>query len=206
MANEIIILQIMLITVIVYFSRMAFYKLFGQTSSERRELLQNIQEMQNRINEVVGDADEFGKLQKEAMGLMKQMMIKQMIPMCISCITFWVLWVILGIIYVDYSTGLIPFPVLFFGDGWVGLYIIISFGLFVVVYLIKFTYRKIKGIESPSLRGFNLLSPSRTSAGTQSSLFSISNRSQVDRVSIESEDEYSETEKMKKDAWKEKIK
>ena len=65
----------MLITVIVYFSRLAFYKLFGQTSSERRELLQNIQDMQNRLNEVMGDADEFGKLQKEATELMKQMMI-----------------------------------------------------------------------------------------------------------------------------------
>lgn len=206
MANEIIILQIMLITVIVYFSRLAFYKLFGQTSSERRELFQKIQDMQNRLNEVMGDADEFGKLQKETIKLMKQMMIKQIIPMCISCITFLVLWIILGIIYAEYSTGLIPFPVLLIGDGWGGLYIMTSLGLFVVVYLIKFTYRKIKGIESPSLRGYNLLSPSRTSAGTQSSLFSISTRSQVDRVSIESEDEYSETEKMKKDAWKEKIK
>ena len=206
MANEIIILQIMLITVIVYFSRLAFYKLFGQTSSERRELFQKIQDMQNRLNEVMGDADEFGKLQKETIKLMKQMMIKQIIPMCISCITFLVLWIILGIIYAEYSTGLIPFPVLLIGDGWGGLYIMTSLGLFVVVYLIKFTYRKIKGIESPSLRGYNLLSPSRTSAGTQSSLFSISTSSQVDRVSIESEDEYSETEKMKKDAWKEKIK
>jgi len=198
MVNEIVILQIVLITVIVYFSRLVFNKIFGQSSSERRELINKTKDIQNRLNQAMGDAEEFKRLQDEYMGLMKQMMIKQMIPMCACCIIFWVLWVILGIIYVDYSKELLPFPVLFFGDGWIGLYILTSFSLFGISYLIRYIYRKIKGIESTSLW--------HVQSKSQSSLFAIPTRSQLKEVSEKPDDEYIEDEKMRKDAWKDKIK
>lgn len=198
MANEIIILQIVLITTIVYFSRFVFNKIFGQSASERREFIKKTKEMQKRLNQTMGDAEEFKRLQKEYMGLMKQMMVKQMIPMCVCCITFWVLWAILGIIYADYSTGLIFFPVLFFGDGWAGLYILTSFSIFGVSYLIRLVYRKIKGIESTSLW--------HAQSTSQSPFFSIPKKSQLEEVSEKSDDEYIEDEKMRKDAWKDKIK
>ncbi len=198
MANEIIILQIVLITVIVYFSRLVFIKIFGQSASERRDFIDKTKDIQNRLNQAMGDAEEFTRLQKEYMALMKQMMIKQMVPMCVCCITFWVLWAILGIIYADYSAGLIFFPVLFFGDGWVGLYILTSFSLFGVSYLIRLIYRKIKGIESPSLW--------RPQGLSQSSLLTIPTKSQLEEDSKKLDDEYIDDEKMRKDAWKDKIK
>ncbi len=198
MANEIIILQIVLITVIVYFSRLVFNKIFGQSASERNELTDKTKEMQNRLNKAIGDAEEFTRLQKEYMALMKQMMIKQTVPMLVCCIIFLVLWVILGVIYADYSTGLIFFPVLFIGDGWAGLYILTSFSIFGVSYLIRLIYRKIKGIESTSLW--------HVQSKSQSSLLAIPTKSQLEEVSEKLDDEYIEDEKMRKDAWKDKIK
>ncbi len=173
MANEIIILQIVLITIIVYFSRLVFNKIFGQSASERREFSKKKKDIQNRLKQAMGDAEEFTRLQKEYMALMKQMMLKPMIPICVCCIVFLVLWVILGVIYADYSTGLIFFPVPFVGDGWAGLYILTSFSIFGISYLIRLIYRKISHLE---------------------------------KVSEKSDDEYIEDEKMRKDAWKDKIK
>jgi uncharacterized membrane protein (DUF106 family) len=205
LANEIIVLQIILITIIVYFGRLGFNKLFGQTASERREFIEKTKDVQNRLSESMGDAEEFERLQKEMTELAQQMLKKQLIPCCVSCITFIVLWAILDVIYIEYNTGLLPFPVLFFGDGWVGLYILVSFSLVGISYLIRLTYRKIKGIESTSPGLFNLLSSSNIRNPSQRSILSMPTRSQLDQTDKNLNDKQIETEEMRKDSWKDRI-
>ena len=197
MAHEEIILQVIIITIVVYFARMAFNKFFGLSGSERRDLMQKSMDLQKNLNEAMGDPNEVERLQKEAMELMQQMLKKQMIPMCISCITFLVLWAILGIVYMDFSanSGLLPFPVLFFGDGWEGLYVLTSFSLVGISFLIRYIYKKAKGIESgPGL--LSMLSAGAGQSASQSLMFSTAPSASSDDVE----------EDKKSDAWKEKLK
>ena len=81
MAHEVILLQIVLITFAVYFGRLGFNKVFGLSSSERRELMQKTMDLQTNMNETMGDPEATERLQKEAMELMQQMLKKQKHPM-----------------------------------------------------------------------------------------------------------------------------
>lgn len=202
MAHEVILLQIVLITIAVYFGRLGFNKLFGLSSSERRELMQKTMDLQTSMKETTGDPEAMAALQKEAMVLMQQMLKKQMIPMCVSCISFWILWAILGVFYAEYSVnaGLLPFSVFIFGNGWEGVYILTSFSILGISILIKYLYKKKKGIESSGPGLFDLLSGGASQATPRNLLISRPDTTEA----VEKEEASSDEER--EDSWKDRIK
>jgi hypothetical protein len=81
----------------------------------------------------MGDYQQFAQIQQESTQFMKIIMKKQMIPLCLRCIIFIGIFMVLGIIYANFESGLLPFPILIFGSGWVAIYLIFSvyFSLFI---------------------------------------------------------------------------
>lgn len=149
MSNGDVILQIMLITLGMIAFGYIFNKLLGISGESARELRDKAMNLQERMRnaQLVGDHQSMQELQQESMELTKDMLKKQMVPTCIRCIIFLVIFSILSVIYSDYSSGLLPFPILWFGDGWVSLYFLFSIGFSLLIYVVKKIYRKATGKE-----------------------------------------------------------
>ena len=93
------------------------------------------------------DAELFRQTQEEMMAAMKDMMKNQMLPMCLRSLLFLGIFFVLGLIYGEY-TEILPFNILFFGRGWVALYLVTSLGLSLVIFLLK----KLFGKKEPETR------------------------------------------------------
>ena len=134
--SEIIIFQIFLVTLGMVTLSMIFNKLMGLNPESAREIREQTTELQERMRvaQQEGNNQDLRRLQQESIELTKTMMKKQMIPSCVRCFIFWGIYGVLGLLFADYSTGLLPFPVLFFGDGWVGVYILVSISISLLVY------------------------------------------------------------------------
>jgi uncharacterized membrane protein (DUF106 family) len=147
--SGIVILQIMLITLGMIAFGYIFNKLLGidrEKVSKFREKAMNLQERM-RNAQLVGDYQSLREMQKESMELTKDMMKRQFIPMCIRCLVFIGIFTILGFIYSDYSEGLLPFPILWFGSGWAAIYLLFSLGFSLIIYIVRKLYRKATGKE-----------------------------------------------------------
>jgi uncharacterized membrane protein (DUF106 family) len=200
MAYEMVILQIFFITVGMVALSMTFNKIMGidpKSAKAFREKALNVQErMRNAQN--IGDPQLMMKLQQESLALTKEMMKKQLLPTCIRCFVFWGIFGILSIFYAPYSTGILPFFIPLFGNGWVAIYFLFSIGLSLLIYLVKRLYRKLTGKEDErkkdvtEIRG--ILSGN---SGGSTELFQL-NRTQNVPTSEEP------TERV--DSWKERIK
>jgi hypothetical protein len=200
MSNEIIIFQIFLITLLMVSLSMIFNKIFGLTPSSSREIREQTMALQERMRtaQQEGNAQNLRQLQQESIELTKTMLKKQLIPSCVRCFVFLGIFGILGLFFAEYATGLLPFPVLFFGSGWVGVYFLFSISLSLLIYLARIVYRKMTGkedkrkLEKQEIMG--MLNP--TSGNTRG--YMQLNVEPTEELPIDDPTE-------RKDSWKEKI-
>ncbi len=152
MSSTVIIIQIMFITIGMTIVGMILNRVLGLRKENLKNLREKAQNIQDRIKnaQLLNDYKLIMQLQRESMIFMKTLMKKQLIPMCVRCIIFIGIFGILGLIYADYSTGLLPFPILIFGDGWFAIYFLFSIGFALSMYGIKRLYKKLTGKETKS--------------------------------------------------------
>ncbi len=152
MANEEIILQIFFVTVGILIFSILLNRILGLRPEKMKAFREKVLNLQERVKnaEILGDQGLMAQLQLEMMGLLKQMMKKQFVPMLARCAIFLGILFLLGIIYADYSVGLLPFPILIFGSGWFALYFLFSLGLSLALYGVKRAYKKATGKENKS--------------------------------------------------------
>lgn len=206
MANEEIILQIMFITIGMVAVGMILNKIFGLNTEkikEMREKALNVQERMKTI-QLTGDRQQMLEIQRESMQITKEMMKKQLVPTCIRCIIFLVIFAIIGFIYSDYSSGLLPFPILIFGDGWVAIYFLFSIAFTLIIWGVKKLYKKLTGKEDSTRRASReitgILSPV---SGEWGSTFQSTGSTYSQSNVIQ--DNHSQDSK-RTDSWKERIK
>jgi len=205
MANEEIIIQIMFITMGMVAVGMILNKIMGLNPEVMREMRDKALNVQERMKtaQLTGDGQQMMELQRESMQITKEMMKKQLIPTCIRCFIFIGIFAVIGFIYADYASGLLPFPILFFGDGWVAIYFLFSIAFTLLIYGIKKLYKKYTGQEDPRKKAreiTGMLSPasdySRSSFQLTQPLPSYS------EIIQEGQSQKSERE----DSWKDRIK
>ncbi len=171
MSNAEIIIQIMFISIGMTIVGMVLNRLLGLRKENLQDLREKGTNLQERIRnaQLIGDYQLMAQLQRESVLFLKSLMKKQLIPTCARCIFFIGIFMVIGFIYADYSSGLLAFPILFFGDGWFALYFLFSIGLGLMIYGIKRLYFKLTGKERKSqsqLRELmGMFSPSQTGAG-----------------------------------------
>jgi uncharacterized membrane protein (DUF106 family) len=200
MSNVVIILQIMLITIGMIILGMILNKVLGLSKEKMTEFKERASNLQERIRnaQVIGDIRMMAQLQRETMQFTKQIMLKQFVPLCLRCFIFIGIFAILGFIYSDYDSGLLPFPLLIFGSGWVAIYFMFSICFSLVIYGIKKLYKRITGkdisTQSHLREIMQLVSPTQQASGIS---FQVSDTVPPSRT----EDNSSE----KRDSWKERI-
>ncbi|UCD02473.1 MAG: DUF106 domain-containing protein [Promethearchaeota archaeon] len=205
MSNVVIILQIMFITIGMIALGMFLNYILGlrkDVISEMRKKAVNLQERMKNA-QTIGDLQMMAELQQESVRFMKQMMKKQFVPMCLRCLVFIGIFIILGFIYADYNSGLLPFPLLIFGSGWVAFYIIFSISFSLLIFGVKKIYKKITGKETKTqsyLREImELVSPAQQSTGFT---FQITPSTQYQ---LNDYDTKNESISPKKDSWKKRL-
>jgi len=134
--------QISLMTVVIVIISQWSQKKFALSPESQMKMQTDIKDLQDRMKYAKGDMQQMEQLNAEMMLVMKDMSKKQMIPMLIRSALFLGFWALLGWIYADYRTGLLPFKVLF-GDGYAGLYITLSLSLSLLIMLVKIVMKKL---------------------------------------------------------------
>ena len=210
MSNVVIIIQILFITIGMIILGMILNLFLGLRKEAQREMRKKALNLQERMKnaQLLGDYQLMAQTQQESIQFMKQMMKKQLIPLCIRCVIFLGIFAVLNFIFSDYKSGLIPFPLLIFGSGWVAIYIIFSISISLIIYGVKRLYKKItgKGTKSQSYLKelMGIISP--TQQNTESP-FQISSSPQYQMndsgdVTVE---QRNEDLSPRKDSWKERI-
>ncbi len=200
MSNAVIILQIMLITIGMIILGMILNKVLGLSKEKITEFKERASNLQERIRnaQVVGDIQMMAHLQRETMQFTKQIMLKQFVPLCLRCFFFIGIFALLGFIYADYGSGLLPFPLLFFGNGWVAIYFVFSISFSLIIFGIKKLYKRITGKEISSQNHLReimqLVSPTQQTSGISFQVSDAVPSSKVEENSSE-----------RTDSWKERI-
>ncbi len=147
MSNVVIIIQILFVTLGMIVLGMGLNYILGLRKEALREMRKKAKNLQERIKnaQLLGDYQLMAQTQQESLQFMKLMMKKQFIPLCLRCVIFISIFGVLGIIYSEYRSGLLPFPLLIFGNGWIAIYIIFSISFSLIIYGVKRIYRKITG-------------------------------------------------------------
>jgi hypothetical protein len=203
-----IIIQIMFITIGMVALSEVLNRILGINMGAARELREKSQNLQERMRtaRLTRDVQEIQELQQESVELSKQMLKKQMLPSCLRCLIFWVLFGILQVVYIDYYRGLLPFELPFFGSGWFAIYFLFSITFSLIIYGFKRLYRKLTGKEvkrsraSRGMLGGQIEDPEQIFQLTRE----IPNDSMQEEVIEEIRDE--EGEPSKNDSWKDRIK
>jgi uncharacterized membrane protein (DUF106 family) len=212
MSNVAIILQIIGITIGMIILGMFLNKILGlskEKMNEFREKASNIQERMRNAR-AVGDIQMLTQLQRETMQFTKQIMLKQFVPLCIRCVIFIGIFGILGFIYAEYKDGLLPFPILIFGNGWVALYFIFSISFSLIIYGVKKLYKKITGktvsTQSNLREVLEMVSPTQRTSGI-SFQFSGTALSRPSKITTVDANMTSNTDdsRGKSDSWKDRI-
>lgn len=205
MSTAVIIIQIMFITIGMIALGMFLNYILGLRKDVLREMRQKVLNLQERMKnaQLIGDPQMMIQLQKESTQFMKLMMKKQLVPMCVRCLLFIGIFAILGIFYAPYDRGLLPFPLLFFGTGWIAIYFIFSISFSLLIYGVKRIYKKVTGKETKTQSSFReimaMVSPTRQSSEPR---FQISSRPQYQLNDSEGKNGISSP---RKDSWKERI-
>jgi uncharacterized membrane protein (DUF106 family) len=173
---------------------MALNYILGLRKDVLKELRKNALNLRKRMKnaQVMGDYELMAQLQQDSMKFMKMMMKKQMVPMCLRCLIFIGIFIVLGFIYSDYESGLLPFPLLFFGSGWLAIYLIFSLYFSLVIWGIKRLTGMGKKTQSSVREIAGIVSPTQPSTGL------------ISKVSTQDRLEYID-DSPKIDAWKERI-
>jgi len=199
MSDAFIIVQIVLITIGMVFLGMVLNKLLGLSKDKISEFKEQAFNLQERMKnaQVLADPQLMLQVQRETMQFTKSIMIKQFVPLCLRCFIFIGIFAVLGFIYADYDSGLLPFPLLIFGTGWVAIYFIFSISFSLIIFGMKKLYKRITGKQVSSqghLREImELVSPSQQSSGIS---FQVANP-----VPLNTDEDSSE----KSDSWKDRI-
>lgn len=204
MSDGVIIIQILFITIGMIILGMVLNYILGLRKGALSEMRKKALNLQERIKnaQLLGDYQLLAQTQQESVQFMKLMMKKQIVPLCIRCLVFIGIFAVLGFLYSDYQSGLLPFPLLIFGSGWFAIYFIFSIGFSLIIYGVKRLYRKLAGKEiktQNSLREIiGMISPTQQDVGLPMQM-SSSTQTQVD--------DYRDTTsgEKRKDSWKERI-
>ena len=147
MTNVGIILQIMFISIGMVALGLILNKFLGINLETARELRDKALNIQQRMQtaQVTGNTQEMFALQQESTTLMKQMMKKQLIPSCIRCVVFLGIFALIGVFYINYASGILPFEIPILGDGWIAVYFLFSIGFSLLIWGVKRLYRKLTG-------------------------------------------------------------
>ena len=211
MANEEIIIQIMFITLAMVGLSEILNRVMGLNMDSAREIREKSRNLQERMKtaRLTGNSQAMFELQQESMALTKLMMKKQMIPSCVRCFIFIGIFALIGAIYISYDSGLLPFPILFFGSGWFAIYFLFSISFSLILYGLKRLYRKLTGKEDKRKRAskeiLGMLSPS---SGNQQGNLQLT-RPIPDSVlsDYDADNELNDSEgQPKSDSWKDRIK
>jgi len=200
MSNAGIILQIMLITIGMIILGMILNKVLGLSKEKITEFKERASNLQERMRnaQVIGDIQMMARLQRETMQFTKQIIVKQFVPLCLRCFIFIGVFAVLGFIYADYASGLLPFPLLIFGNGWVAIYFIFSISFSLLIFGIKKLYKRITGKDISTQNNLReimqLVSPTQQTSGISY---------QVSGAVSSSKEEENSSEKT--DSWKERI-
>jgi hypothetical protein len=204
MANEEIIIQIMLITLGMVGLSEILNRFMGLNMDAAREMREKSKNLQERMKtaRLTGNSQEMFELQQESMVLTKLMMRKQMIPSCVRCIIFMGIFGLVGGIYAPYG-NLLPFPILIFGSNWFAVYFLFSISFSLILYGLKRLYRKLTGKEDKRKKAskeiLGMLAPE---SGNQQGNLQLT-RPIPDRPLPEQEEI---DEQPKSDIWKDRIK
>ena len=210
MSNVVIIIQILFVTIGMIILGMILNYFLGLRKEAQREMRKKALNLQERMRnaQLLGDYQLMAQTQQESIQFMKQMMKKQFIPLCIRCVIFFSIFAVLGIIYSEYKRGLLPFPLLIFGNGWIAFYIIFSISISLIIYGVKRLYKKItgKGTKTQSYLKeiMGLISPTQQNTEPP---FQISSNSQyqVNDYGDGNIKRRNEDLSPRKDSWKERI-
>jgi hypothetical protein len=190
----------MLITIGMVILGMILNKVLGLSKEKILEFKERASNLQERIKnaQVIGDIQMLAKLQRETMQFTKQIIIKQFVPLCLRCFIFIGVFAFLGFIYKDYDSGLLPFPILIFGTGWVAWYFMFSIGFSLIIFGFKKLYKRITGKDISTQNHLReimqLVSPTQQTSGISYQV--------PDKISSIKQEEKS-PERI--DSWKERI-
>ena len=204
MANEEIIIQIMLITLGMVGLSEILNRFMGLNMDAAREMREKSKNLQERMKtaRLTGNSQEMFELQQESMVLTKLMMRKQMIPSCVRCVIFMGIFGLVGGIYAPYG-NLLPFPILIFGSDWFAVYFLFSISFSLILYGLKRLYRKLTGKEDKRKKAskeiLGMLAPeSGNQQGNLQLTRRIPDRPSLEQVEID--------EQPKSDTWKDRLK
>ncbi|TET57894.1 MAG: DUF106 domain-containing protein [Promethearchaeota archaeon] len=207
MSNVVIIIQILFVTLGMIVLGIGLNYILGLRKEALREMRKKAKNLQERIKnaQLLGDYQLMAQTQQESLQFMKLMMKKQFIPLCLRCVIFISIFFVLGIIYSDYKSGLLPFPLLIFGNGWVAIYIIFSISISLIIYGVKRIYRKITGKGTKTQSYLKEIMGMISSPQQSNELpFQISSNTQIDyrdaNIGRTNEDL-----SPRKDSWKDRI-
>jgi len=125
-------------------------KLLGINPESAKEIQEQAKQLQDRMRtaQTLGDFQMMRQLQQESMQLTRQMMSKQFLPQCIRLILFLIIFYVIGFIYANYESGLLPFKI-FNNDGWFSIYLIFSIAFSLLFSLIKRIYKYKQEMDDP---------------------------------------------------------
>jgi len=194
MSNVLVIIQIIFITLGMIILGMVLNYFLGlrkEVLIDMRKKALNLRERMKNA-QVIGDYQMMARLQRDSVQFMKLMMKKQMIPTCLRCLVFIGLFIVLGFIYSDYESGLLPFPLLIFGSGWLAIYLIFSLYFSFTIWGIK----KLTGMGTKTQSSLKeiaaIVSPTQQNTGFQQ--FSVS--------AVQDQEQF---DLPRRDSWKERI-
>ncbi|MFX1259118.1 MAG: hypothetical protein ACFFAN_14785, partial [Promethearchaeota archaeon] len=131
-----IIIQLMFIAVIMVFFGMLLNKILGVKTSKMKEIRDKAKNLQQRVRqaEILGDTQLLQQLNLETMQLMKQMLIKQIIPLLVRCVIFIGIFIVISMIYSQY-------------EYWFWIYFLFSFTFSMIAMGVRYLYKKATGKE-----------------------------------------------------------
>jgi hypothetical protein len=146
MVYEEIYLQLFLITLGMVAFSLILNKLLGFKPENMVDIRDKALNLKERLEnaQALGDMRLMQELQYETVQLMKQMLKKQIVPLCLRCFIFIGILTVIGIIYGAYGFG----SQFFFGLGWPFYYFFLTLGLSLVIFGIKRYYFKLTGKQN----------------------------------------------------------
>ncbi|KKL69990.1 hypothetical protein LCGC14_2109400 [marine sediment metagenome] len=212
--SSVVILQLMFISIGMAILGFVLNKILGIKKENFIDLRKKAQNLQERMKnaQAVRDVQMMMQLQQESVQFMKKLLKKQVIPLCLRCSLFIGIFIVLGFIYGDYNSGLLPFPILFLGDGWFAIYFLFSLGFALIIYGIRKLYKKLTGKETKTQNQLKnimkIMSPSKE-FNSHSYQFGgpmpSQSQYQINNQNISTPEEENQHTSNKGNSWKERI-
>lgn len=131
-----IIFELMIISFVLVLISLGLNKILGVKPSKMKEIRDKARNLRERVRqaEILGDSILMQQLQVETMQMMRDMLKKQLIPMCIRCFIFLGIFVIISLVYGQY-------------EYWFWFYFLFSFSFSMAAMGLRYAYKKITGKE-----------------------------------------------------------